>query len=88
MSNFGVMHLLKRFNLIMEKKSWAYISFLLSATGILTNLFFATFAFGQIKIVDANTIIFNNEKIRLFGIDTPETEQYCYVKKKLGDAEN
>ena len=55
---------------------------------LLLIFFFAAIAFGQIKVVDADTIIFNNEKIRLFGIDIPETEQYCYVKKKLGDAEN
>ena len=66
----------------MKKKSWAYISFLYTATGILTYFFFATIAFGQIKVVDADTIIFKNEKIRLYGIDAPETEQYCFVKKE------
>ena len=46
----------------MKKNPWAYISFLLSATGIVTNLFFATVAFGQIKVVDADTIVLNEEK--------------------------
>ena len=77
------MYFLKRFKLtIVKRKSWAYISFLLSATGILTNLFFATIAFGQIKVVDADTIILNKGKIRLHGIDAPESEQYCYVNKE------
>ena len=77
------MYFLKRLKLtIVKKKSWAYISFLLSATGILTNLFFATIGFGQIKVVDADTIVFNEEKIRLYGIDAPETNQYCYVNRE------
>ena len=77
------MYFLKRLKLtIVKKKSWAYISFLLSATGILTNLFFATIAFGQIKVVDADTIVFNEEKIRLYGIDAPEKNQYCYVNRE------
>ena len=37
---------------------------------------------GQIKVVDSDTIILNKEKIRLHGIDAPESEQYCYVNKK------
>ncbi|MDC3086985.1 thermonuclease family protein [Paracoccaceae bacterium] len=44
--------------------------------------FFVAIAFGQIKVVDADTIIFKNEKIRLYGIDAPETEQYCYEEKE------
>ena len=64
------------------KKSWAFISLLISATGIFTYFFFITVALGQIKVVDADTIILNKEKIRLHGIDAPESEQYCYVNKK------
>ena len=64
------------------KKSWAFISPLISATGILAYFFFITVALGQIKVVDADTIILNKEKIRLHGIDAPESEQYCYVNKK------
>ena len=66
----------------MKKIAWAYISFLYSTTGIFTYFFFVAVAFGQIKVVDADTIIFNSEKIRLYGIDAPEIEQYCYVKKE------
>ena len=37
----------------------------------------------EIKIIDGDTIIFNEKKIRLFGIDAPETNQYCFDKKKI-----
>jgi len=36
-----------------------------------------------LRIVDGDTIIFKNKKIRLFGIDAPETNQYCFDKKKI-----
>ena len=65
----------------MKKIAWAYISFLYSTIGIFTYFFFVAIAFGQIKVVDADTIIFNSEKIRFHGIDAPETEQYCYIEK-------
>ena len=35
------------------------------------------------RIVDGDTIFFKNKKIRLFGIDAPETNQYCFDKKKI-----
>ena len=38
--------------------------------------FFSTKGLCDIKIIDSDTIIFN-EKIRLLGIDAPETNQYC-----------
>ena len=63
----------------MKKIAWANISFLYITTGIFTYFFFVAIAFGQIKVVDADTIIFNSEKIRLYGIDAPETKQYCYI---------
>ena len=42
--------------------------------------FLTTVAFGQIRIVDADTIILNKEKIRIHGIDATETEQSCYIE--------
>ena len=66
----------------MKKIAWAYISFLYSTTGIFTYFFFVAIAFGQIKVVDADTIIFNSEKIRLYGIDAPETNQNCYINRE------
>ena len=66
------MYFSKRFKLTIVKKiAWAYISFLYSIIGIGTYFFFVSIAFGQIKVVDADTIIVNNEKIRLYGIDAP-----------------
>ena len=38
--------------------------------------------FAEIKIIDGDTIIINEKKVRLFGIDAPETNQYCFDKKK------
>ena len=38
--------------------------------------------YADIKIIDGDTIIFNEKKIRLLGIDAPETNQYCFYKKK------
>jgi len=66
----------------MERKDWAYILLLFSVTGFFTYFFFTTVAWSQIKVVDADTIILNGEKIRLYGIDAPETEQNCYVNKE------
>ena len=66
----------------MVKKCWTYIFFLYSASGILSYFFLVAIAFGQIKVVDADTIILKSEKIRLYGIDAPETNQYCYVNKE------
>ena len=36
----------------------------------------------SIRVVDGDTIVLNKEKIRLHGIDTPETKQNC--KNKIG----
>lgn len=66
----------------MERKDWAYILLLLSVTVFFTYFFFITVALSQITVVDADTIILNKEKIRLYGIDAPETEQNCYVNKE------
>ena len=63
----------------MEKNYWAYNSLVYGITGILIYFFFITVALAQIKVVDADTIILNKEKIRLHGIDAPETEQSCYI---------
>ena len=46
-------------------------------------LFFLQNVYADIKIIDGDTIIFNEKKIRLFGIDAPETNQYCFDKNKI-----
>ena len=65
-----------------ERKDWAYILLFFSVTGFFTCFFFITVALSQIRVVDADTIILKEEKIRLYGIDAPETEQNCYVNNK------
>ncbi|MBI04669.1 MAG: nuclease [Pelagibacteraceae bacterium] len=37
---------------------------------------------GKAKIIDGDTIHINSNKIRLHGIDAPETDQKCIFKKK------
>ena len=34
-------------------------------------------ASSSLKIIDGDTIILNSEKIRFYGIDTPEKKQTC-----------
>ena len=53
---------------------------------ILMGFFLLQNVYADIKIIDGDTIIFNEKKIRLFGIDAPETNQYCFDKKKLNIA--
>ena len=67
-------------------KSWAFISPLISATGILAYFFFVTVALGQIKVVDADTIILKKEKIRLHGIDAPGRTHEVRACQVLGAA--
>ena len=33
--------------------------------------------FGTAKVIDGDTIIVNNQKVRLHGIDAPELSQFC-----------
>ena len=37
----------------------------------------------NIKIIDGDTIIINEEKIRFSGIDTPELKQTCQKNNKI-----
>lgn len=37
----------------------------------------------SLKIIDGDTIILNSEKIRFYGIDTPEKKQKCKDKSGL-----
>jgi len=45
-------------------------------------VFFSLPVFGQIKVIDGDTLIFKGEKIRLDGIDAPETAQTCIKNNK------
>ena len=37
-----------------------------------TNLAYSNNSLGSLRIIDGDTIILNSEKIRFYGIDTPE----------------
>ena len=37
----------------------------------------------SIRIIDGDTIILNSEKIRFYGIDTPENKQKCKDRNGL-----
>ena len=52
----------------------------------LIGLIFLQNVYADIQIIDGDTIIFNEKKIRLLGIDAPETNQYCFDKKKTNIA--
>ena len=45
------------------------------------NLFFAINAEAKVKVIDGDSLILNNQEIRLSGIDAPEYKQYCFDAK-------
>ena len=48
---------------------------------LILNLFFSNVSFANnLKIIDGDTIVLNDEKIRFSGIDTPELKQTCMNK--------
>ena len=67
--------------LLMELKIW------ISKFLIFLVIFFCPTAFsqsinGKTKIIDGDTIHIGKNKIRLYGIDAPEINQRCTIKKK------
>tara|TARA_B100001142_G_C14103223_1_gene566093 strand:- start:203 stop:682 length:480 start_codon:yes stop_codon:yes gene_type:complete len=46
------------------------------------NILHAKTIIGEPKIIDGDTIHINKNKIRLHGIDAPETNQTCFFEKK------
>ena len=42
---------------------------------------------GAAHIVDGDTLVIDETKIRLFGIDAPELDQSCTLKGRAGSAE-
>ena len=48
-----------------------------------TNLAYSSNSLGSLRIIDGDTIILNSEKIRFYGIDTPEKKQNCEDKNGL-----
>ena len=55
-------------------------SFMKRGTFILFSKPFASaeeFIHGKLRIIDGDTIVIKNQKIRLWGIDAPEMKQIC-----------
>ncbi len=50
---------------------------------VMSFMFFYFPAIGQMKITDGDTIRYNGEKIRLAGIDAPESAQTCILNEKI-----
>ena len=48
-----------------------------------TNLAYSSNSIESLRIIDGDTIILNSEKIRFYGIDTPEKKQKCEDKNGL-----
>jgi len=48
----------------------------------LSNYSFANKIIGKAKVIDGDTIHIKNNKIRLHGIDAPETKQTCKIDKE------
>ena len=55
----------------------AKISLILIVTFFLAQTLNGAEIYGTPKIIDGDTIILNAEKIRFYGIDTPEVKQKC-----------
>ena len=53
----------------------------------ITNALYAKTIIGKVRVIDGDTIDINSKKIRLHGIDAPETEQNCIFKKKKWPSE-
>ena len=61
----------------MKKLSLSLFSIILFSSIISSAISFEKIITGKARITDGDTIKINNQKIRLFGIDAPETKQFC-----------
>ena len=59
----------------MKKLSLSLFSIILFSSIIISNHLKNNYR--KSKIIDGDTIKINDQKIRLFGIDAPETKQFC-----------
>ena len=73
----------------MKKQLLKLVSFLFLFTFVATNYLLSETILisDKIKIIDGDTILLDNKKIRFSGIDAPETkfkgkQQFCLKKKK------
>ena len=61
----------------MKKLSLNLFSIILFSSIITSAISFEKIIIGKAYVSDGDTIKINNQKIRLFGIDAPETKQFC-----------
>ena len=61
----------------MKKLSLSLFSIFLLSSIINSAISFEKIITGKARVTDGDTIKINNQKIRLFGIDAPETKQFC-----------
>ena len=61
----------------MKKLSLSLFSIILFLSIITSAISFEKIITGKARVTDGDTIKINNQKIRLFGIDAPETQQFC-----------
>lgn len=61
----------------MKKLSLNLFSIILFSSIITSAISFEKIILGKAYVTDGDTIKINDQKIRLFGIDAPETKQFC-----------
>ena len=61
----------------MKKLSLSLFSIILFSSIITSAISFEKIIIGKANVTDGDTIKINDQKIRLFGIDAPETQQFC-----------
>ena len=61
----------------MKKLSLNLFSIILFSLIINSAISFEKIIIGKANVTDGDTIKINDQKIRLFGIDAPETKQFC-----------
>ena len=61
----------------MKKLSLNLFSIILFSSIITSAISFEKIIIGKANVTDGDTIKINDQKIRLFGIDAPETKQFC-----------
>ena len=61
----------------MKKLSLSLFSIILFSSIITSAISFEKIIIGKAYVTDGDTIKINDQKIRLFGIDAPETKQFC-----------
>ena len=61
----------------MKKLSLSLFSIILFSSIITSAISFEKIIIGKANVTDGDTIKINHQKIRLFGIDAPETKQFC-----------